>query len=111
MNARTSRYSTTIWNPPTVVCVRLFHAVDVGGIGWLFDEMITSTAARTDPMPSVAMNELTPSVTTMNELVKPIATARAIPAMIAGRTAQWLPFMRTIVKIPDTFAVAPTDRS
>ena len=110
-NARINRYSTTIWNPPTVVCVRLFHAVDVGGIGWLFEEMITSTAARIDPMPSVAMNEFTPSLTTMNELMRPIATAMRIPAMIAGTTAQWLLFIRTIVRIPDTFAVAPTDRS
>ena len=78
------RYSTTIWNPPTVVCVKLFHAVDVGGIGWLFEEMITSNAARIDPMPSVAMNEFTPSLTTMNELVQPMATATRIPAMIAG---------------------------
>ena len=31
--------------------------------------------------------------------------------MIAGTTAQWLLFIRTIVRIPDTFAVAPTDRS
>src|SRR5580693_329246 len=100
-----------IWNPPTVVCVMLFHAVDVGGVGWLFEEMITSTAARTDPMPSVAMNEFTPSLTTMNALVSPIAIATTIPAMIAGTTAQWLPFIRTMVRIPDTFAVAPTDRS
>ena len=33
MNARMIRYSTTIWNPKTVVCVKLFHAVDVGGSG------------------------------------------------------------------------------
>src|SRR5689334_10469190 len=111
MNARISRYSTTIWNPPTVVCVKLFHAVDAGGIGWLLDEMITSIAARTDPMPNVAMNEFTPSLTTMNELTKPMATAMRTPARIAGTTAQWLLFMRTIVRIPDTFAVAPTDRS
>ena len=31
--------------------------------------------------------------------------------MIAGTTAQWLSFIRTIVRIPDTFAVAPTERS
>ena len=64
-----------------------------------------------DPMPSVAMNEFTPSLTTMNAFVKPMAIATTIPAMIAGATAQWLPFMRTIVRIPDTLAVAPTDRS
>src|ERR1700751_3636443 len=111
MNARITRYSTMIWNPPTVVCGMLFHAVEVGGTGWLFEEMITSTAARIDPMPSVAMNELTPSLTTIKALVRPIAIATTIPAMIPGPTAQWLPFMRTIVRIPDTFAVAPTDRS
>ena len=68
------RYSTTIWNPKTVVCVKLFHAVDVGGSGWLLDEMITSTAARIELMPSVAMNEFTPSLTTMNALTPPIAS-------------------------------------
>ena len=82
-----------------------------GGIGWLLEEMITSVAARTDPMPSVAMNEFTPSLTTMNALTKPIATATTIPAMIAGTTAQWWLFIRTMVRIPETLAVAPTDRS
>ena len=60
------RYSTTIWNPPTVVCVKLFQAVEVGGIGWLLEETITSIAARIELIPSVAMNEFTPSLTMMN---------------------------------------------
>ena len=62
-------------------------------------------------MPSVAMNELTPSLTTMNALTPPMATATTIPAMIAGTTAQWWLFIRTMVRIPETLAVAPTDRS
>ena len=72
---------------------------------------MTSRAARIDPMPSVAMNEFTPSLTTMNALVNPMATAIRMPATIAGATAQWWLFIRTIVRIPETFAVAPTDRS
>ena len=62
-------------------------------------------------MPSVAMNEFTPSLTTMNELTQPMATATSTPAMIAGTAAQWWSFIRTMVVIPTRFAVAPTDRS
>src|ERR1700745_655266 len=93
--ARMIRYSTTIWKPKTVVCVKLFHAMDVGGIGWLLDEMITRTAARIELMPSGAMNELTSSLTTMNALIRPMAIATSMPAPNAGTHAQWWLFIRT----------------
>ena len=84
-----------IWKPKKSVCVRLFQADRRRRDRLALDETITCEAARTEPMPSVAMNELTPSLTTMNELTQPITTARAMPAAIAGTTAQWWLFSRT----------------
>src|ERR1700758_5035052 len=100
------RYSTTIWKPPTVVCVKLFQADEGGGSGGALEEMITCVAERTDPIPSVAMNEFTRSLTTMNALTQPMAKPTMIPAAIAGTTAQWWLFISTTVRIPATFATA-----
>ena len=96
-----SRYSTTIWKPPTVVCVKLFHAVEVGGSGWPLWETITCVAARIELMPSVAMNEFTPSLTTMNALTQPMMIATTMPNAIAGTGPQWWSFIRTTVVIAD----------
>src|SRR6059058_6571294 len=111
MNARIRRYSTTIWKPKTVVCVKLFQAGDVGGRGCAFDDTMTWVAARIEPMPNVAMNEFTLSLTTMRALTQPIRTAMTTPAAIAGTTAQWCWFIWTMTKMPTRLAVAPTDRS
>ena len=73
--------------------------------------MITSTAERIELIPSVAMNEFTPNFTTMNALTPPIASPMTTPARIAGTTPQWWLFRSTTLRIPETFAVAPTDRS
>jgi hypothetical protein len=74
-------------------------------------ETITCVAERIDPMPSVAMNEFTPSLTTMNELTQPMATATAIPNAIAAAGPHWWSFIITTAVTPQRLAVAPTERS
>jgi hypothetical protein len=91
--------------------VKLLHAADVGGSGWLFDEMITWTAARIEPIPSVPMNEFTRSRTTTRALMTPISIPTPIATSTAGTTAKWCWLISTTARIPVTLAVAPTERS
>ena len=91
--------------------MKLFQPVEVGGSGWALWETITCVAARIELMPNVAMNEFTPSLTTMNALVQPMMIATAMPNAIAGTGPQPWSFISTTVVTLTRPAVAPTDRS
>ena len=87
------------------------HVGDVGGTGWMLPLTMVSTARTMLPMPSVAMNELTFSLTTTKPLTAPIATPARIDNTMASAIDMWCATWRLMARMALRLAVEPMERS
>ena len=89
----------------------MFHAVDVGGSGWLWLVMITWKAPMIVAEPRVAMKALICSFTTRKPFTKPMNVVTMIAAMIDGTIGQPCLTCSSDTTMADMLIMAPIDRS
>ena len=89
----------------------MFHAVEVGGSGWLWLVMITWKAPMIVAEPRVAMKALIWSFTTRNPFTKPMNVVTMIAAMMDGTIGQPCLTCSSDTTMADMLIMAPIDRS